>query len=75
MAAAKGQKGGEPNIIVRGVNFFQESWAELKKVHRPTRQEAIQGTVGVLLMVFVFGAILGIIDLAVGAAMQWLLKL
>lgn len=64
------QKSKQANVVVRGVTFFRESMDELKKVHPPTRQETIQGTIGVLLMVLLFGVFLGLTDLIVGKVMQ-----
>ena len=58
------------NLISRGTGFSKESWGELKKVHAPTRQETIQITLGVLLMVVLFGVFLGLTDLIVGKIMQ-----
>ena len=63
------------NFIPRSIDFFRESWAELKKVHHPTRQETIQATLGVLFMVVVFAVVLGGIDLFVGHIMRWILSL
>lgn len=61
------------NVIAAGRGFFNESVEELKKVHPPTKQETIQGTIGVLVMVFLFGLFLGLADLIVGRLMQWVL--
>ncbi len=61
------------NMIAAGKTFFDESVEELKKVHPPTRPEVIQGTIGVLAMVFLFGLFLGLADLIVGRLMQWVL--
>lgn len=55
------------------VNFFPSAWQELKKVHTPTRQETIQGTLGVILLVCFFGIFLGLTDMAVGRLMQAIL--
>ena len=60
----------EKGPIGRSVDFVNEAIDELKKVHTPTRQETIQGTIGVLLMVFFFGLFLGLGDLLVGKIMQ-----
>lgn len=62
------------NVIAAGRSFFSESVEELKKVHPPTKQETIQGTIGVLVMVFLFGLFLGLADLIVGRLMQWVLS-
>lgn len=75
MAILKKQKNGSAKSSFAIFSFFQEAFEELKKVHRPTRQEAVQGTIGVLMMLLVFGVILGIIDFAVGSAMRSLLNI
>ena len=48
---------------VRGIQkFYKETTAELKKVSWPTRPEAIHLTKVVLVVIFVMGAFLGILD-------------
>lgn len=49
----------EPNAVVR---FGRETIAELKKVNWPTRQEATQLTILVLVVVGASGAALGLLD-------------
>ncbi len=61
------------NIISRGFGFFGESWTELKKVHTPTRQETMMLTVRVFALIGLFGVFLGLTDLLVGMAMQYIL--
>lgn len=61
------------NIIGQSVGFMRESWVELKKVQKPTRQEATQATVSVLFLVVVFAVFLGFIDFLLGKLMQVLL--
>ncbi|SMB88767.1 protein translocase subunit secE/sec61 gamma [Thermanaeromonas toyohensis ToBE] len=46
----------------RLVKFFRGSWAELKRVHWPTRRELVVYTGVVLLTVFLVGILLWIID-------------
>ena len=55
------------------LNYFPSSWQELKKVYTPTRQETIQGSLGVVLLVFFFGIFLGLTDFVVGKIMQAIL--
>lgn len=63
MAKTQTQK---KNIIAQGIDFFNESVDEMKKVHPPTRQETIQVTFLVLVLVMFFGLFLGLTDLVVG---------
>jgi preprotein translocase SecE subunit len=55
-------------------NFFKEAWLELKKVQPPTREETIRSSLGVFLMLAIFGVFLGITDQVVGSAVGWLLN-
>jgi preprotein translocase subunit SecE len=49
----------QPNRVQR---YFRESIGELKKVNWPTRQEAINLTIIVLIVTFSMSAILGVLD-------------
>ena len=55
------------NAITR---YFRETWAELKKVRWPTRQEAQNLTLVVLAVTVAMAAILGLLD----AFYSWLFK-
>jgi preprotein translocase subunit SecE len=57
---SKSSERRQPNRIVR---YIQETRGELKKVNWPTRQEAINLTVIVLIVTFTMSAILGLLDL------------
>ena len=59
MAKSKAASRKRPNIIIR---FFRETVAELRKVNWPTRQEATQLTVIVLLVVIIMSSLLGVLD-------------
>ena len=61
------------NFISRGMEFCRESWAELKKVHSPSRQETINLTIRVFGMVCLFGVFLGLTDFFVGWVMRSIL--
>lgn len=60
-------------VVTQLSTFFPDAWAELKKVHAPTRQETIMVTLLVLGMIAVFGVFLGIADLLIGKLMQVIL--
>ena len=53
--------------------FPKESWAELKKVHTPTRQETTMITIRVFVLIAIFAVFLGITDFLIGKLMQNLL--
>ena len=59
MAKSRAASRKKPNAIVR---FFRETVAELKKVNWPTRKEATQLTVIVLLVVIAMSTLLGVLD-------------
>lgn len=61
------------NPISRGIDFTAQSWEEIKKVHVPTKQETIQATLVVLVMLIMFATFLGLADLVVGKIMQSIL--
>ena len=63
------------NIITKGFRFTKSSVEELKKVHFPTRQETIQSSIGVLLLIIVFAIFLGTTDWAIGSIMRYVLNL
>jgi len=58
----------------RAVNFLAEVWAEMKKVHFPTRKETYAATVVVLVVVVIIAAYLGIVDFAVSHLVQAILS-
>lgn len=55
------------------VSFIKESQIEVRKVVWPTRQETIQTTLVVLLVVVVAALFLWMLDLALGAIVQWVM--
>jgi len=62
----------QPNRIVR---YLQESNAELRKVNWPTRQEARQLTILVLVVVAISSAVLGTLDYVFSKLIGWILTL
>ena len=52
--------------------FFQESFAELKKVTWPSRDEATASTKVVLVSVIIIAAILGLVDFVLFKAVDWI---
>jgi preprotein translocase subunit SecE len=57
---SKSSERRQPNRFQR---FIKETIGELKKVNWPTRQEAINLTVIVLIVTFIMSAVLGFLDL------------
>jgi preprotein translocase subunit SecE len=50
------------NIFVRIYKFFLEAWEELDRVIWPTRQETINSTWRLLILVIIAGLYLGLVD-------------
>ena len=48
--------------ITRSVTFLEECWAELKKVHWPTRKETQAATIAVVIGVVIVAIYLGAVD-------------
>jgi preprotein translocase subunit SecE len=46
----------------RIVQFFKDSYAELKKVQWPSREEVASNTKVVLVSVLIFAAVFGVVD-------------
>ena len=51
--------------------FFQESFAELKKVTWPSRDEVVSSTKVVLLSTLVIAAVLGLVDFILVKLVDW----
>ncbi|HTP57571.1 MAG TPA: preprotein translocase subunit SecE [Spirochaetia bacterium] len=52
--------------------FFQESFAELKKVTWPSREEAQASTRVVLISVLIIAAVLGLVDFVLFKFVDWI---
>ena len=61
------EKAKKQNAIQR---YFSETLGELHKVSWPTRQEAVQLTIIVLIVMVFMGAFLGLMDLLAGHALN-----
>ena len=61
--------------VTRSVEFLQECWVELKKVHWPTRKETQAATIAVVTGVIVVSIYLGIVDWALSAVVTRVLEL
>jgi preprotein translocase subunit SecE len=62
------------DIVPRSVTFLQEVWAELKKVHWPSRRETYAATVVVLVVVGIVALYLGMVDFAISQLIQFILR-
>lgn len=59
MSKSKATARKRSNFIVR---YLRETVAELRKVNWPTRQEAVQLTIIVLVVIFLMSSLLGVLD-------------
>ena len=48
--------------------------SELRKITWPQRQEAVGGTIGVLVIVGVITLVLGVVDLTLAKFLEWILS-
>jgi preprotein translocase subunit SecE len=55
--------------LTRSVEFLQECWIELKKVHWPNRKDTQQTTLIVIVAVTIVAIYLGVVD----AILSWLI--
>jgi preprotein translocase subunit SecE len=58
----------------RAVNFLSEAWAEMRKVHWPTRKETYAATVVVILVTVIVAVFLGAVDFAISYFVQKVLS-
>jgi preprotein translocase SecE subunit len=59
-------RAGRVSIVTRTVNFLRGSWAELRRVQWPDRQQVVQATSVVLGFVALMGVFLGVADYVAG---------
>jgi preprotein translocase subunit SecE len=62
------------NLIYRVIKYFKESWAELKKVNWPTRQETIKHSLAVIGLSAIIGLFLTGIDSVFKAMIRLLIN-
>ena len=63
-----------PAIWVRDARqYVVDVRGEWNKLTWPTQREYVGGTIGVIVIVGIMALVLGVIDVALGWAMQWIL--
>ncbi len=60
--------------VRRVIEFFEESWQELKKVHWPSRKETYAATLVVIIVVVLVSIYLAIVDLGLTKAIQVIIE-
>jgi preprotein translocase subunit SecE len=58
----------------RSKQFYSDVRSEMKKVSWPSRQEVTGTTVVVIVAVFFFGFYLGLVDIILAQALDWVLR-
>ena len=58
--------------VVRTIGFLEGSWAELRRVQWPDRQQVVQATGVVLGFVVLTGVFLGVCDFVAGKLVNWI---
>ena len=61
-------------VVPRAGNFLGEVWAELKKVHFPTRKETYAATIVVVVITIIVAVFLGVVDFAISHMVQAILS-
>jgi preprotein translocase subunit SecE len=56
--------------VRRAIEFVEESWQEMKKVHWPSRKETYAATLVVIIVVVLVSIYLAIVDLGLTKAIQ-----
>jgi preprotein translocase subunit SecE len=56
--------------VRHALQFFEEAWQELKKVHWPSRKETYAATIVVILVVVLISVYLALVDLGLTKAIQ-----
>jgi len=72
--ALQGQWEKMRDAVPRAGNFLGEVWAELKKVHWPTRKETYAATVVVVVITLIVAIFLGVVDFAISYLVQSILS-
>ena len=58
----------------RAITFLGEVWAEMKKVHWPTRKETYAATLIVVVVTVLVAVFLGVVDFAISHVVQAILS-
>jgi preprotein translocase subunit SecE len=72
--AIQEQLGKLKEVAPRSVTFLSDVWAEMKKVHWPTRKETYAATIVVVVVTILIAVFLGLVDFAISHAVQAILS-
>ncbi len=59
--------------VQHAIQFFEEAWQELKKVHWPSRKETYAATLVVIILVILVSVYLALVDLGLTKAIEALI--
>ena len=62
------------DVVPRSMTFLQEVWAELRKVHWPSRKETYAATAVVIIICAIVALFLGTVDFALSQIVQVVLR-
>ena len=71
MAKSRAASKQQDNAVVR---YLRETWFELKKVSWPTRSEAINLTIIVVVVTSFLAMVLGLLDWIFATGFEWLFR-
>ena len=72
--ALQEQLGKLRDVAPRSITFLTDVWAEMKKVHWPTRKETYAATIVVVIVTVLIAVFLGVVDFAISRAVQAILS-
>jgi len=72
--ALQGQLDRVRDAVPRSVTFFQEVWAELRKVHWPSLKETYAATGIVIVICAIVAVFLGTVDVVLSQVVQFVLR-
>ena len=70
MSANDDDKALPVRLVFQFREFLEESWAELRKVHWPTRKETQAATIAVIVGVVIVSAYMGVVDFFLSLFLQ-----
>lgn len=59
--------------MIKPLNYFVQSWVELRRVHWPSKERAIRDTIYVVIALLVATALIGVVDYGFGNLIELIL--
>jgi preprotein translocase subunit SecE len=70
---AEEEGGGTSGRVQAALAYLSDARNELRKVTWPQRKEAVAGTIGVIVIVAVITVVLGVVDMTLAKAVEFVL--